>query len=136
VDIGWGAFDMRRAADDPDGGATRAAEGWHPLWVRSVAEAPADPWLHGAVVAFWSDYGLNGAARRTHEEMMGETSSVSASHSVWIHRRSRARDWHYLDVATRSLSGNQGYVTGTLHDPSGSLVASFSQGVFIRRPQP
>ena len=76
----------------------------------SVTEVPDDPWLHGAVVAFWSDYGMNGATRATHEEVAGPTSSVSATHSVWIHRRSRPRDWHLLDVAVGSLSGNQGFV--------------------------
>ena len=30
--------------------------------MRSVTEIPEDPWLHGAVVAFWSDYGMNGAS--------------------------------------------------------------------------
>jgi acyl-CoA thioesterase-2 len=127
---GWGAFEVVH----PDGHGPPVSS-LHPLWMRSVTELPDDPWLHGAVIAFWSDYGLNGAARVTHTEVAEPVSTVSATHSIWIHRRSQARDWHLLSVETQSLSGNQGQVGGTLHDDSGRLVASMSQGVFIRRPR-
>jgi acyl-CoA thioesterase len=129
--LGWGAFEVLH----PDGHEA-GVDSWLPLWQRSVTELPADPWLHGAILVFWSDYGMNGVARATHDEFVEEgTSSVSATHSVWIHRHSNPRDWHVLDASTKSLSGNQGYVDGTLHDAPGDLVASFGQGVFIRRPR-
>jgi acyl-CoA thioesterase II len=129
--LGWGAFEVVH----PDGHEA-GVDSWHPLCMRSVSEIPADPWLHGAVIAFWSDYGMNGAARVTHAEVAEPVSSVSATHSLWIHRRTLLRDWHILDAETLSLSGNQGFVRATLSDHSGGLVASIAQGVFIRRPRP
>jgi len=129
--LGWGAFEVLH----PDGHEADV-DSWLPLWQRSTVDLPYDPWLYGAIVVFWSDYGMNGTARETHDEVVGEgTSSVSATHSVWIHRRSDPRQWHVLDASTQSLNGNQGYVAGTLHCASGALVASFGQGVFIRRPR-
>jgi acyl-CoA thioesterase-2 len=128
--LGSGAFDVLH----PDGDEADV-DSWHPLWMRAVAEVPDDPWLHGAIVAFWSDYGMNGAVRVTQEEVMEPRSSVSATHSVWIHRRPPAHDWHLLDAGTHSLSGNQGFVQASLHHWSGALVASIAQGVFIRRPR-
>jgi acyl-CoA thioesterase-2 len=128
--LGWGAFEVVHPGDQGT-----AASSLHPLWMRSASEPPDDPWLHGAVIAFWSDYGLNGAARVTHTEVADPVSTVSATHSLWIHRRSQARDWHLLSVETESLSRNQGHVGGTIHDASGRLIASMCQGVFIRRPR-
>jgi acyl-CoA thioesterase II len=103
--------------------------------MRAMADVPDDPWLHGAIIAFWSDYGMNGAVRATHQQVMDQRSSVSATHSLWIHRRTPAHEWHVLDAATLSLSGNQGFVQATLHHSSGALVASIAQGVFVRRPR-
>jgi acyl-CoA thioesterase II len=128
----WGVFDVVHPDDDGDGDGD--GDAWFPLWLRAVTEVPDDPWLHGAIVAFWSDYGINGAVRVTHDQQVGPVSSVSATHSVWFHRRSRAHDWHFLDASTRSLAGNQGFVQGSLYDSAGALTASIAQGVFIRRP--
>lgn len=125
-----GAFDVAYPAGTVD---VRPLS--HPLWFRASDELPDDPWLHGAVVSFWSDFGMNGAARFTYEDLFGPTSSVSATHSIWFHRRSPLRDWHLFDVEVQSLSGNQGFVRSSIFHEAGGLVASIDQGVFIRRPQ-
>jgi acyl-CoA thioesterase II len=130
--LGWGVFDVAHPVAE-DGAEPPS----HPLWLRSAVELPDDPWLHGSVKAFWSDFGMNWSARATHNEL-DETavSSLSATHSVWFHRRVPTTEWHLFDVHTRSLAGNQGYVQASLYDHAGGLAASIAQGVFIRHPQP
>jgi acyl-CoA thioesterase-2 len=128
--LGWGVFDVAHPAGQP--GIEPPS---HPLWLRSSIELPDDPWLHGAVKAFWSDFGMNWRARATHNELVETAvSSLSATHSVWFHRRVPTSEWHLFDVHTQSLSGNQGYVQASLFDAAGGLAASVSQGVFIRHP--
>jgi acyl-CoA thioesterase II len=126
----WGAFEM--VVPLPEGDAPPAT---HPFWVRAIESAPEDAWLWGAVQAFWSDLGLNGDARTTHERVLGPTSSVSATHSLVLHRLMPPHEWHLFDVTTQSLAGNQGFVQSSLFHESGALVASAAQSVFIRRPQ-
>jgi acyl-CoA thioesterase II len=127
--LGWNVFDIVAPATVDD-----IAPPDHPFWLRSRVDAGDDPWLWGAVHVFWSDLGLNGAARFLHDDVAGPTSSVSANHAVWLHRRASPGDWHLFDVAPVSLAGNQGYVHGALFHESGALVASVNQRVFIRRP--
>ncbi|MFI5047290.1 MAG: hypothetical protein ACHQIG_09530 [Acidimicrobiia bacterium] len=104
--------------------------------MRAESGSPArDPWLRGAVRAYWSDMGPNGDARFLHEDVEGPTSSTSATHALWLHRDTPPHEWHLIDVATQSLAGNQGYVQSWIfHGQSGALVASAGQTVFIRRP--
>jgi len=117
-------FACRRSAD-----GERPA---FPLWIRSRV-ALDDIWLRSASVAFWSDYGMNWAARATHDAVADNAgSSVSATHGLWFHRPPRIERWHLFDVHTRSLSGNQGFVRASVFDGTGGLVASVDQGVFFR----
>ena len=126
--LGWGAFEIVLPLREGD------APPPTPFWVRAIEPVPEDPWLWGAVQAFWSDLGLNGGARTTHERVLGPTSSVSATHSLALHRRTPPHEWHLFDVTTQSLAGNQGFVQSSLFHESGALVASAGQSVFIRRP--
>ena len=106
----------------------------HPLWIRSVLELPDDPWLHGAVRAYWSDFGMNWNARVAHTSLdPQQVSTVSATHSVWFHRPTRTHEWHLFDVHTESVFSNQAFVQARLFHGHGALSASVSQGVFVRR---
>jgi acyl-CoA thioesterase-2 len=128
--LGWGVFEVAHPAAD-DG----AEPPHHPLWIRSSIELPDDPWLHGAVKAFWSDFGMNFTARATHNELDdAQVSSLSASHAVWFHRRVPTHVWHLFSTETVSLVGNQGFVRATLHDAGGGLAASILQSVYVRQP--
>jgi acyl-CoA thioesterase-2 len=130
-DLGWGVFEVAHPVS-----ADEAPPPSHPLWLRSSVELPDDPWLHGAVRAFWSDFGMNWSARAMHNQLDdAPVSSLSATHSVWFHRRTPTHEWHLLDVHTRSLAGNQGFVGASLFDSSGGLAASIAQGVFVRRTE-
>jgi acyl-CoA thioesterase-2 len=109
----------------------------HPLWIRANLDLPEDPWLHAAVRAFWSDFGMNFATRATYGTLDPEpVSSLSATHSVWFHRATPTHDWHLFDVHVNSIHGNQGFVQASLFDRTGALSASIFQGVFVRRPLP
>jgi acyl-CoA thioesterase-2 len=126
--LGWGVFEMLRPM-----GQEGAVVPPLPFWIRAFDEVPDDPWLRGAVYAFWSDLGLNGDARSIHEVVAGPTGSTTAMHAVWLHRDRPPHEWHLFDVVTQSLAGNQGYVQASLfHGSSGQLVASAAQTVFIR----
>ena len=128
----WGVFDVGYPTSEDD-----AEPPSHPLWVRSSVELPDDPWLEGAVRAFWSDFGMNWSARATHNELdEAPVVSLSSSHSVWFHRWPAVHEWHLFDVHTQSLAGNQGFVQASLFDASGGLTASVAQGVYIRNPGP
>ncbi|MGE0794347.1 MAG: acyl-CoA thioesterase [Acidimicrobiia bacterium] len=130
--LGWGVFEVAHPLTEQDGEPPS-----HPLWVRSPIELPDDPWLDGAVKAFWTDFGMNWNARATHNGLdPAQVASLSATHSVWFHRRRPTHEWHLLDVHTRSLLGNQGFVQASLFDGAGGLAVSIAQGVFVRWPSP
>lgn|GEM_PF-387727 len=123
--LGWGAFEVvfpRGEGTPPD----------FPLWIRARA-IPEDAWLQAAVVAFWSDFGMNWAARVDHDALAGPIASVSATHGLWFHRATRVDQWHLFDARSDSFSGNQAFVRALLFAGDGQLVASVDQGVFIPR---
>jgi acyl-CoA thioesterase-2 len=108
----------------------------NPIWIRSTVDVVDDPWIEGAVRAYWSDFGMNWEARATHHELDPEqVMSLSATHSMWFHRRYPLTEWHLFDPHTSSVAGNQALVESVLQHSSGALVATISQRVFIRRPQ-
>lgn len=129
-----GVFELAypQPGDDRDAGADGAPP-FHPLWIRCVVDLPDDPWLHGAIRAFWSDFGMNWAARSTHQRLSPQpVTSVSANHSLWFHRPTRTRDWHLIDVDSESIFGNQAFVQAAIFDAAGRLSVSIAQGVFVR----
>jgi acyl-CoA thioesterase-2 len=129
-DLGRGLFEVAHPVSPAAGERPP-----HPLWIRNSFELPDDPWLHAAVRAYWSDFGMNWAARVTHNSL-DETpvSSLSATHSVWFHRPTPTHGWHLLDVHTESVFSNQVFVQAYLFDSAGRLSASILQGVFVRHP--
>jgi acyl-CoA thioesterase len=132
VGLGRGLFEVAHPrGTDPDQPPS------HPLWVRSAVPVIDDPWLAGAVLAYWSDFGMNWITRSTHHVLSDEDiASLSATHVLWLHRPARVDRWHVLDVACETIAGNHGFVNGTLHDETGHRIATLDQRVFIRRPAP
>jgi acyl-CoA thioesterase-2 len=119
--FGHGAFDVRHLGD---------AGSIHPLWVRSLGELPDDPWLQASVVAFWSDFGLNWSTREVISRFETRP-SVSLNHALWFHRVTRADEWHFFTVQPRSVVGRQGLAYASILSPTGAMVASVAQGVFV-----
>jgi acyl-CoA thioesterase-2 len=137
--LGRGVFEVAHPMPDGDTDRLRSSlddptqPSAHPLWVRCAVDLPEDPWLHGAIRAFWSDFGMNWAARSIHNLLAPEpVTSVSATHSIWFHRPTPTGEWHLLDVHARSIFSNQVFVQAALFDSGGRISMSINQGVFVR----
>jgi acyl-CoA thioesterase-2 len=133
--LGRGVFEVAHPEPEPTPDSTDglAEPPAHPLWLRCKVDVPDDPWLHSAIRAFWSDFGMNWAAREMHNYLTPEpVMSVSATHSVWFHRPTPTGEWHLLDVHARSIFSNQVFVQAALYDTDGRLSVSIAQGVFVR----
>jgi acyl-CoA thioesterase II len=106
------------------------------LWVRTDGRLPDDPAVHASVVAFLSDMGPVGAARRAlrrHDDGEGpEMMGASLDHTVWFHRPLRADDWLLYDLEAVAVAGARGLSRGTLSTADGVLVASVAQEVLLR----
>jgi acyl-CoA thioesterase-2 len=127
--LGWGIFEVAHRSTDEQEPPS------HPVWLRCPLAVDADPWMHAAIYAFWSDFGPNWVIRVSHQAATGEPEevfSVSATHSMWFHRFTPVDRWHLFDAGTHSIAHHQGMVHATLHDDEGRLNASVSQGIYIR----
>ena len=126
--LGAGVFEIAHPA-----GAEGDPPPIHPIWVRAIEPVPDVAWLHAASVAYWSDFGMNRTTREMHHQLDPRpVFSLSAHHSLWFHRPTRADAWHLFDPHPQSLAGNQGFVQAGIFDTAGRLVASAVQGVYVR----
>ena len=107
-------------------------------WFRADGRLPDDPWIHQAVLAYASDYGLlvtalqpHGIAYRTRGLQL-----ASLDHSLWMHRPFRADEWLLYTMDSPVTYGARGFVRGTIHSQSGELVASVAQEGLIRLTKP
>jgi acyl-CoA thioesterase-2 len=103
-------------------------------WFRAVGRLPDEPWVHQAVLAYASDYGLlvtalqpHGIAYRTRGLQL-----ASLDHSLWMHRPFRADEWLLYSTDSPVTGRARGFVRGTIHSQSGELVASTAQEGLIR----
>lgn len=103
----------------------------HPFWIRLRAEIGDDSIAHACVLTYLSDIAVVGSARApgSHASFMR---SASLDHAVWIHRPPTADDWLLYSVAPTTNFGARGLARGTLHDQSGSLIASIAQEALLR----
>jgi acyl-CoA thioesterase II len=117
---------------------TSAATGGPELdvWVR-FSGVPDDQALHQALMAWYTDGFLIGAAMRPHEgigqEQAHETLSTGViAHTLTFHEPVRADQWFL--IANRSLHAGAGrtYGEGHVFTEDGTLVASFVQENMIR----
>jgi len=104
------------------------------MWLRVEGELPDDPDLHACVIAYVSDTGPVGAARRAHEDERGDVAFMTASldHSMWFHRPVRADRWLLYTLEAVSTSNARGLVWGTLHTSEGELAVTIAQEALLR----
>jgi acyl-CoA thioesterase II len=126
-------FDIREI-DPPAVVEGRPGAATRRLWVRTDGPLPDDPGVHASVVAFLSDMGPVGAARRALiREGHGEpTMGASLDHAVWFHRPPRADEWLLYDLEAVAVAGARGLSRGTLSTRDGVLVASVTQEALLR----
>ncbi|MEP6729785.1 MAG: acyl-CoA thioesterase II [bacterium] len=103
-------------------------------WFRTMDKLPDEPWIHQAVLAYASDYGLLLTALKPHGVPYRAPGLQLASldHSVWMHRPFRADEWLLYSTDSPVTWGARGFVRGTIHSQSGELVASVAQEGLIR----
>jgi len=103
-------------------------------WFRTVAPLPDAPRVHGAVLAYASDFQLLATALQPHglSYPRGDVKGASLDHAIWFHGDFRADDW--LLYATDSpWSGRaRGFGRGQIFTRDGRLVASTAQEGMLR----
>jgi acyl-CoA thioesterase-2 len=104
------------------------------VWFRTVAPLPDAPRIHGAVLAYASDFQLLSTAVQPHglSYQRGQFKAASLDHAIWFHGEFRADEW--LLYATDSpWSGRaRGFGRGQIFTRDGRLVASVAQEGMLR----
>ena len=106
------------------------------VWIQ-FPDAPADPFLSQALVAFASDGYLIGTAMRPHkgvgQALAHKTLSTGVlSHTLTFHRPLAAADWHLFAHRSPFAGGGRAYGQAAVFTADGRLVASFVQDSMIR----
>jgi acyl-CoA thioesterase II len=103
----------------------------HRFWARARGELPDDRLLHACVLTYLSDIGT-GLAKLPDDPPW---SGPSLDHAVWFHRRARMDDWVFVELVPAAAAGARGFYTGTVHDRTGTLLATIAQE-HVMRPHP
>ena len=100
----------------------------------AAEELPADLWIHQAVLAYASDYGLLTTALQPHGVPFRSPRLQIASldHSLWMHRPFRADEWLLYATDSPVSGGARGFVRGSIFTRTGELVASVAQEGLLR----
>ena len=123
-----------RPVDPSDPLRAEVREPFRRAWFRAADRLPDEPWIHEAVLAYASDYGLLVTALQPHGIPYRSPGLQLASldHSLWMHRPFRADEWLLYSTDSPVTWGARGFVRGTIHSQSGELVASVAQEGLIR----
>jgi len=127
-----GLTDVREMSLERD---NRRSAGHRLLWIRTVGHLPDRGDVHACALAYVTDRGPMGSARKS---VTGEARQTPAlmnatlDHSLWFHRPVRATDWHLYELVTRSAQGARALAQGVVRDQAGTVIATVSQEVLIR----
>jgi acyl-CoA thioesterase-2 len=108
------------------------------VWFRVIDALPPQPWIHQAILAYASDYGLLTTALQPHG--IGYRTRglqlASLDHSLWLHRPFRADEWLLYSMDSPVMTGARGFVRGAIYSRAGDLVASVAQEGLLRLRKP
>lgn len=108
------------------------------VWFRVIDALPPEPWIHQAILAYASDYGLLTTALQPHG--IGYRTRglqlASLDHSLWLHRPFRADEWLLYAMDSPVMTGARGFVRGAIYSRAGDLVASVAQEGLLRLRAP
>jgi acyl-CoA thioesterase-2 len=107
-------------------------------WFRILEDLGDDPARHAAGLAYVSDSGPAWLAFALHNSRCAPEEAwrpVSLDHAIWFHRPFRADHWLLFEASTTSLYDSRGLTIGRVFSRQGSLVATVTQEVFLRRPR-
>jgi acyl-CoA thioesterase II len=106
------------------------------LWFRAGCDLPAS--LHAAGVAYATDHGPFGAARRIVDTAgAGRFDSMfraSLDHAIWFHRPPRIDDWVLYDIEAVTHRDDRILTSGRILDGEGRRVATVAQEILARAP--
>lgn len=104
------------------------------VWFRTVAQLPADPAVHRAVLAYVSDFQILATALQPHGKGIhtGEVKGASLDHAIWFHDDFHADEWLLFVTESPWSGGARGYARGQVFTRDGRLVASISQEGMLR----
>jgi acyl-CoA thioesterase-2 len=107
-------------------------------WFRVTEPLPDDLWVHQAVLAYASDYGLLTTALQPHGVPFRAPNLQIASldHSLWMHRPFRVDEWLLYVTDSPVSAGARGFVRGSIFTQQGELVASVAQEGLLRLREP
>ena len=107
------------------------------LWFRAGCELP--PGLHAAGVAYATDHGPFGAARRIVDTagagLFDQMFRASLDHAIWFHRPPRIDDWVLYDIQAVTHRDDRILTSGRILDASGRRIATVAQEILARAPQ-
>jgi len=110
------------------------------VWLRAAGSLPDDPALHGALLAYASDFTLLGTAFFPHglSILQPGVQALSLDHAMWFHRPFRMDDWLLYVTDSPNAGAGRGFGRGSLFTRDGRLIASVAQeGVIrLRKPKP
>ena len=104
------------------------------VWMRLTGEAPDDPALHAALLAYMSDMTLLDTANFAHGRTGFDPNLQMASldHAMWFHRPTRLDDWLLYAQDSPNSIGSRGLSRGFIYARDGALIASVAQEGLIR----
>lgn len=121
-----GYFDVRRVVAEGPEPIDRRVTGR--LWARVAGTLPDDPRLHDCLLFYISDLGSPwNMEAPAHLKVL-----TSLDHAVWIHRRTRLDEWHYIDLEPGSLADARALYAGRVWHHRGTHVASIAQENLVR----
>lgn len=123
-----GILQARDASYDQRGG-TRSRR-----WFR--ADCEIDLGLHAAALAYATDHGPFGAARRVADlaapGLFDTQFRTSLDHAVWFHRPPRVDEWMLFEVDAVMHRNDRILTTGAVFDQQGRRVATVTQEILAR----
>lgn len=123
-----GVLETADVSYDQPGGTRRR------LWFRAGCDLPDD--LHAAAVAYATDHGPFGAARRLVDTArpgwFNTLFRASLDHSIWFHRPPRVDEWLLYDVEAVAHRDDRILIAGKIHDRAGRCVATVTQEILAR----
>lgn len=104
------------------------------VWFRAPSSLPVE--LHAAAVAYATDHGPFGAARRVVDrDKAGHFDTLfraSLDHAVWFHRPPRADDWLLYDIEAVMHRDDRILTSGRVLDEQGRRIATVTQEILAR----
>jgi acyl-CoA thioesterase II len=106
-------------------------QSWHPYWARPTDPVGVDKLVHGAALAFMSDYMVILSMFEAGGVVSKTATIRTVTHTVWFHRDVDAEAWLLFGSDPSSVTSGRGFAVGTVYSRSGALVATFAQEVIV-----